>query len=80
MKESCTQVVNRVMHHHERIISIHLFSRVVSESEVLSGDQVTEEVVPPVEVRFDICGTFEEADNSADQGKPQMHSTPPCVL
>jgi hypothetical protein len=65
------------MHHHERIISIHFYSRVVSKSEVVSGDQVTEEVVPPVEVGFDICGTFEEADNSADEGKPRMHLTIP---
>jgi hypothetical protein len=68
------------MHHHERIISIHFYSCVVSESEVVSGDQVIEEVIPLIEVRFVICGTFEEADNSADQGKPRMHSTPPYAL
>jgi hypothetical protein len=76
MKKSYTQVVNHVMHHHERIISIHLYSRVVFKSEVIFGDQVVEEVVPLVEVGVDICGTSPEPDYPVDQGKPRMHLNP----
>ena len=57
-----------------------LLLRVVNESEKVVVDQVVEEVNPPVEVGFDICGTSPEPDYSDNQGKPQMHLNLPCVL
>jgi hypothetical protein len=41
---------------------------------------VSEEGQSPVEVEFDICGTDPEPEIPVDQGKPRMHTTPPCVL
>ena len=59
--------------HHIMIImlSMHLLSRVVNPSEevVATADPVPEEY-PPVEVGFDICGSSEEPDFSANQCKP----------
>ena len=57
-----------------------LLPRVVNESENLVINQVVEEVNPPVEVGFDICGTSPEPDYSDNQGKPRMHLNLPCVL
>ena len=57
-----------------------LLLRVVNESENLVVNQVVEEVHPPVEVRFDICGTSPEPDYFDNQGKPRMHLNLPCVL
>ena len=57
-----------------------LLLRVVNESENVVVNQVVEEVNPPVEVGFDICGTSPEPDYSVNQGKPRMHLNLPCVL
>ena len=54
--------------------------RVVNESENVVVNQVVEEVNPPVEVGFDICGPSPEPDYSDNQGKPRMHLNIPCVL
>ena len=48
---------------------------VVNESENMVVNLVVEEVNPPVEVGFDICGTSPEPDFSGNQGKPRMHLT-----
>ena len=53
---------------------------VVNESENLVVNQVVEEVNPPVEVGFDICGTSQEPKFFDNQGKPRMHLNLPCVL
>ena len=49
---------------------MHLLSRVVNTSEevVATADPVSEEY-PPVEVGFDICGSFEDPEISVNQGK-----------
>ena len=52
----------------------------MNESENLVVNQVVEEVNPPVEVGFDICGASLEPDYSNNQGKPQMHLNLPYVL
>ena len=57
-----------------------LLLRVVNESENVVVNQVVEDVNPPVEVGFDICGTSPELDYSENQGKPRMHLNLPCVL
>ena len=57
-----------------------LLPRVVNESENVVVNQVVEEVNPPVEVGFDICGTSSEPDFSVNQGKPRMHLNLPCVF
>ena len=86
MKESCIQVINFCIHHQAScfisriILNLALLLRVVNESENLVVNQVVEEVNPPVEVGFDICGTSPEPDFSDNQGKPRMHLNLPCVL
>ena len=50
--------------------SMHLLSRVVTEGEEVTVDQVSEEENPPVEVGFDICGSSGEPNTSTNQGKP----------
>ena len=62
------------------ILNMALLPHVVNESENLVVNQVVEEVNPPVEVGFDICGTTPEPDYSNNQGKPQMHLNQPYVL
>ena len=57
-----------------------LLLRVVNESGNLVVNQVVEEVNPPVEVGFDICGISPEPDFSDNQGKPRMHLNLPCVF
>ena len=57
-----------------------LLLRVVNESENMVVNQVVEEVNPPVEVGFHICGTSPEPDFSDNQCKPRMHLNLPCVL
>jgi hypothetical protein len=52
------------------MLSMHHLSCVVTESEEVVVDQAPEEVHPPVEVRFDICGSSEELDYLANAGKP----------
>ena len=44
-----------------------LLPRVVNESEHVVINHVVEEVNPPVEVGFDICGTSPEPDYSDNQ-------------
>ena len=53
---------------------------VVNESGNVVANQVVENVNPPVEVGFDICGTSLEPNFSDNQGKPWMHLNLPCVL
>ena len=62
------------------ILNMALLLRVVNESENVVVNQVVEEVNPPIEVGFDICGTTPEPDFSENQGKPRMHLNLPCVL
>ena len=57
-----------------------LLLRVVNKVEHVVVNQVVEEVDPPVEVEFDICGTTPEPDFSMNHGKPRMHLNLPCVL
>ena len=47
-----------------------LLIRVVNESEHVVVNQVEEEVNPPIEIGFDICGTTPEPNFSDNQGKP----------
>ena len=62
------------------MLNMVLLLRVVNEGEHMVVNQVVEEVNPPVEVGFDICGTTPEPDFSMNQGKPRMHLNLPCVL
>jgi hypothetical protein len=58
-----------------------MLSRVVPvNQEVNVVEPVPEEGQSPVEVGFDICGTDPQPEIPIDQGKPRMHTTPPCVL
>ena len=50
-----------------------LLLRIVNKSENVVVNQVVEEVNPPVEVGFEICGTTPEPDYFDNQGKPRMH-------
>jgi hypothetical protein len=50
---------------------MHLLSRVVTEGEEVTVDQIPEEENPPVEVGFDICGSSREPNTSTNQGKPR---------
>ena len=85
-KESCIQVINFNIHRQAScfisriILNMALLLRVVNESENVVVNQVVEEVNPPVEVGFDICGTSPEPNFSDNQGKPRMHLNLPCVL
>lgn len=47
--------------------------RVVTENEEPTVKQVPEEEYPPEEVGFDIYGSSEDPNFSANQGKPRMH-------
>ena len=86
VKESCIQVINFCIHRQAScfiffiILNMALLLRVVNESENVVVNQVVEEVNPPVEVGFDICGTSPEPNYSVNQGKPRMHLNLPCVL
>ena len=62
------------------MLNMALLLRVVNESENVVVNQVVEEVNPSIEVRSDNCGTSQEPDLSANQGKPQMHLNLTCVL
>ena len=62
------------------MLTMALLLCVVNEGEHVVVNQVVEEVNPPVEVGFDICGTTSEPDFSVNQGKPRMHLNLPCVL
>ena len=84
-KESCIQVINFCIHRQASffisriILNMALLLHVVNESENVVV-QVVEEVNPPIEVGFDICGTSPEPNFSNNQGKPWMHLNLPCVL
>ena len=86
VKENCIQVINFCSHRQAScfisciMLNMTLLTRVVNESENVVVNQVVEEVNPPVEVGFDICGTSPEPDFSNNQGKPRMHLNLPCVL
>ena len=54
------------------ILNMALLLCVVNKSENMVVNQVVEEVNPPVEVGFDICGTSLGPNLSANQGKPRM--------
>ena len=62
------------------MLNMALLLRVVNEGEHVVVNQVVEEVNPPVEVGFDVCGISPEPDYSDNQGKPRMHLNLPCVL
>ena len=62
------------------MLNMALLLRVVNKGEHVVVNQVVEEVNPPVEVGFDICGTTPEPDFSVNEGKPRMHTNLPCVL
>ena len=62
------------------MLNMALLLCVVNKGEHVVVNQVVEEVNPPVEVGFDICGTTPEPDFSVNQGKPRMHLNLPCVL
>ena len=62
------------IHHfylHIIMSSMHLLSRVVTEGEEVTVDQVPEEDNLPLEVGFDICGSSGEPNTSTNQGKPR---------
>ena len=86
VKESCIQVINFCIQRQAScfisriILNMALLLHVVNESENLVVNQVVEEVNPPIEVGFDICGTSPQPDYSINQGKPQVHLNQPCVL
>ena len=86
MKESCIHVTNFCIHRQAScfisciILNMALLLCVVNESENMVINQVVEEVNPPIEVGFDICGTSPEPDFSDNQGKPRMHLNLSCVL
>ena len=62
------------------MLSMALLLCVVNEGEHVVVNQVAEEVYPSVEVGSDISGTTPKPDFSANQGKPRMHLTLPCIL
>ena len=62
------------------MLNMALLLCVVNEGEHVVVNQVVEEINPPVEVGFDICGTTPEPDFSVNEGKPRMHLNLPCVL
>ena len=62
------------------MLSMALLLRVVNEGEHVVVNQVAEEVYPSVEVGSDNCGTSQEPSFSVNEGKPQMHTTLPCIL
>ena len=62
------------------MLNMALLLRAVNEGEHVVVNQVVEEVDPPVEVRFDNCGTTLDPNFSVNEGKPWMHLNLPCVL
>ena len=57
-----------------------MLQHVVNEGEHMIVNQVAEEVSPSVEVESNTYVTSQESDFSVNEGKPQMHTTLPCVL
>ena len=66
----------RIPHHVKHGIVL----RVVNEGEHVVVNQVVEEVIPSVEVGSNTGVTSQESDFSVNEGKPQMHTTLPCIL
>ena len=62
------------------MLSMALLIHVVNEGEHVVVNQVVEEVDPSVEVGVDIGGATPGLDFSVNEGKPQMHTTLPCIL
>ena len=58
------------------MLNMALLLCVVNEGEHVVVNQVVEEVNPPVEVRFDNCGTTPDPNFSVNEGKPWMHLKP----
>ena len=50
---------------------MHHYLRVVTEGEKVAIDQIPVEEQPSVEVGFNICGSSEEPNSSANIGKPR---------
>jgi hypothetical protein len=58
-----------------------MLSRIVPVNEEVNVvTPVPEEEQSPMVVGFNICGTNLEPEIPINQGKPQIHTTPPCVL
>jgi hypothetical protein len=57
-----------------------LLLHVVTESEDLTINQVPGEEYPPEEVGFDICGSSEDPNSLANQGKLRSMQTPFLVF
>ena len=62
------------------MLNTALLLRVVNEGEHEVVNQVVEEVNPSTEVESNTCETSQEPDFSVNEGKPQMHTTLPCIL
>ena len=62
------------------MLNMALLLRVVNKGEHVVVNQVVEEVNPPVEAEFDICGMTPEPNFFVNQGKPRMRLNLPCVL
>ena len=62
------------------MLNMALLLRVVNEGEHVVVNQVVEEVNPPIEVRFDNCGTTPDPNFFVNEGKPRMHLNLSCVL
>ena len=62
------------------MLNMALLLHVVNEGEHMVVNLVVEEVNPPVEVGFDICGTTPEPNFFVNEGKPRVHLNLPCDL
>jgi hypothetical protein len=76
VKKSCTQVISVICIHRASCLTFHhvehiSLSRIVTGGEDVTVDQVPKEEHPSVEVGFDICGSSEDPNSSANQGKPR---------
>ena len=60
------------------IMGIHHLHLVEPKIEEITAEPVSEDVDPAGVSGFDICGTSEEHDIPATQGKPRMHLPLPC--
>ena len=57
-------------------MSMHSLLRVEPKIEGVAAEAVFEEVDPASVTGFDICGSSEELDIRATQGKPRIHLNP----
>ena len=62
------------------MLNMALLLRVVNEGEHVVVNQVVGKVDPSIEVGSNTCETSQELDFSVNEGKPQMHTTLPCIL